>query len=80
MKKYFIHLETGKIQKYTNNMNKKLYRGNGYIGGVCQGLGTWSGMPSILWRVAFLFILPAAFWIYIVLWIVLSKEKEILIK
>ena len=43
-------------------MSKKLYRGDGYIGGVCQGLGDWSGIPSILWRVAFLFIIPFALW------------------
>jgi phage shock protein PspC (stress-responsive transcriptional regulator) len=54
-------------------MNKKLYRGNGYIGGVCQGLGEWAGIPSILWRVLFLFVIPAAFWVYIVLWICLPK-------
>ena len=55
-------------------MNKKLYRGNGYIGGVCQGLGEWSGIPGILWRIAFLFFIPAAMWIYFILWIVLSKK------
>jgi len=58
-------------------MNKKLYRGNGYIGGVCQGLGEWAGIPSILWRVLFLFVIPAAFWVYIVLWICLPKNKLI---
>jgi len=55
-------------------LNKKLHRGNGYIGGVCQGLGNWSGIPSILWRIAFLFILPWAVSIYIVLWIFLKKD------
>ena len=55
-------------------MNTKLYRGNGYIGGVCQGLGEWSGIPSILWRVAFLFVVPGALFIYIILWIFLTKE------
>jgi len=55
-------------------MNTKLYRGWGYIGGVCGGLGRWSGIPSFLWRVAFLFFIPAAFWIYLVLWVVLSKK------
>lgn len=55
-------------------MTNKLYRGGGYIGGVCQGLGEWSGLPSILWRVGFLFFIPAAFWVYIVLWMFLSKE------
>ncbi len=77
-----MHLGIGKIQKFTNNknlkiMNKKLYRGKGYIGGVCQGLGEWIGIPSILWRVLFLFIIPAAFWVYVVLWIFLSKEEII---
>ncbi len=56
-------------------MNKKLYRGDGYIGGVCQGLGDWSGIPSILWRVSFLFIIPFALWVYLVLWIFVSKES-----
>ncbi len=39
-------------------MNKKLYRGDGYIGGVCEGLGDWSGLPPILWRIAFIFVFP----------------------
>ena len=56
-------------------MSNKLYRGNGYIGGVCQGLGEWSNLPSILWRVYFIFIVHAAFWVYLVLWIFLSREK-----
>jgi len=55
-------------------MNKKLYREWGYIGGVCGGLDTWSGIPAILWRIAFLFFIPAAFWVYLILWIVLSKK------
>jgi len=58
-------------------MNNKLRRGDGYIGGVCQGLGNWSGIPSILWRVGFLFIFPCAFWIYVVLWIFLKKDFQI---
>ena len=58
------------------DMNKKLYRGNGYIGGVCQGLGEWSGIPSILWRVAFLFVIPAAFCIYLTLWIFIKKDFQ----
>jgi len=32
-------------------MNKKLYRGNGYIGGVCEGLGEWSGVSPTIWRI-----------------------------
>jgi len=55
-------------------MNKKLYLGHGYIGGVCQGLGEWSQTPPILWRIGFLFVFPYAFWIYIILWIFLDRE------
>ena len=62
------------LKQRNNTMNKKLNRGNGYIGGVCQGLGEWSGIPSILWRVGFLFFIPAAFWVYIVLWMILKKN------
>jgi len=53
--------------------NKKLYRGSGYVGGVCQGLGDWSGIPAILWRIAFLFV-PHAFWVYFILWVFVKKE------
>jgi|TARA_R100000900_G_scaffold76901_1_gene60947 phage shock protein PspC (stress-responsive transcriptional regulator) len=55
-------------------LNKTLYRGGGYIGGVCEGLGRWSGIPSILWRILFLFLGGGIFWIYILLWIVLPKR------
>ena len=54
-------------------MNNNLLRYNGYLGGVCEGLGKWSGVPAILWRIAFVFFIPAWFWIYIVLWIFLKK-------
>jgi len=55
-------------------MNNNLFRYQGYIGGVCEGLGIWSGIPSILWRISFAFFTPAAFWIYIILWIFLKKS------
>jgi phage shock protein PspC (stress-responsive transcriptional regulator) len=55
-------------------MRDKFYRGNGYIGGVCQGLYEWSGISAILWRVAFLFIIPFALWAYIALWIFVPER------
>jgi phage shock protein PspC (stress-responsive transcriptional regulator) len=74
-----VQLRYGTFKKNTKirklkNMNEKLYRRTGYVGGVCQGLGEWSGIPSILWRVGFLFFIPAAFWVYVVLWMVLKKN------
>tara|TARA_Y100001938_G_C8045072_1_gene408369 strand:- start:456 stop:644 length:189 start_codon:yes stop_codon:yes gene_type:complete len=59
-----------------SKMDKKLYRHPkaGYLGGVCHGVGEWSSLPPILWRLIFLFILPYAFWVYILLWIFLPKK------
>jgi phage shock protein PspC (stress-responsive transcriptional regulator) len=46
----------------------KFYRSNEkYVGGVCGGLGNYTGIDPIVWRLAFLFI-PSAFWIYIAMW------------
>lgn len=54
-------------------MGKKLYRVNGYIGGVCAGLGKWSGIPAILWRILFLFA-AGGFWAYLLLWIFVEQK------
>ena len=58
-------------------MNKRLYRGKGYIGGVCEGLGEWSGIPSILWRILAIFLtpFPTTVMIYILLWIFVKSKK-----
>ena len=37
-------------------MNNNLFRYQGYIGGVCEGLSIWIGIPSILWRISFVFL------------------------
>lgn len=55
-------------------MNKELYLGNGYIGGVCEGLGEWIGIPSILFRIGFLFVFPYAFIIYVLLYIFIKRK------
>ncbi len=57
-------------------MNKKMYLGNGYIGGVCEGLGDWSGIPSILWRIGFLFVFPYALGIYLALWVFVKRKNN----
>ena len=53
----------------------ELTRQGGYVGGVCQGIGEWSNLPSILWRLIFIFIMPYAFWVYILLWAFVPKKK-----
>ena len=55
-------------------MNNNLFRQGGYLGGVCEGLSVWSGILSVLWRIAFVFLIPAGFWIYIVPWASLKKS------
>jgi len=61
-------------KKRIYNYMDKLFLGDGYIGGVCDGLGKWSGIPPILWRIGFLFIFPYAFCIYLILWVTLKKH------
>ena len=60
--------------EYLDTKASVLKRRGGYIGGVCQALCDWSGIPSIIWRAAFLFIIPAAIWVYIFLWIFCKKQ------
>jgi phage shock protein PspC (stress-responsive transcriptional regulator) len=57
-------------------MNKNLYRENGYIGGVCEGLGNWSGIPSILWRIGFILIFPYPIWAYLILWFFIKHKTN----
>ena len=63
--------EENLLRKLTTSQNDK------WIGGVCGGLGTYTPLPSWLWRVIFCFI--SLFWglgvvIYILLWIFMPKE------
>lgn len=56
---------------------KKLNRGNGYIGGVCEGIGTFLNIDPIFPRLLFLFTIGAgSFWVYLILWIFTSKEDN----
>ncbi len=59
-------------------MNKRLYRGNGYIGGVCEGLGEWIGIPPILWRILAIFMLslPFTLMVYILMWIFVKRKNN----
>jgi len=56
-------------------MNGNLRRGNGYIGGVCEGLGKWTGIPSILWRLIFLLANFPSILVYVILWIFVKKNE-----
>jgi phage shock protein PspC (stress-responsive transcriptional regulator) len=60
---------------------KRYYRSrtSNIIGGVCGGLGDYTGIDPVLWRVAFFltwFLGPVTFWIYVTLWIASSKEPK----
>ena len=54
---------------------KKLKRfpNSGYVGGVCHGIGVYTGTTPIIWRIIALF--TPSFWIYIILWIFLKKGE-----
>jgi phage shock protein PspC (stress-responsive transcriptional regulator) len=51
---------------------KKFYRGNGYIGGVCEGLGNYFDIDPIFIRLLFLwgwwFYAGLTFCIYLGIW------------
>ena len=53
----------------------KFYRSddNSYVGGVCGGLGNYTGIDPIIWRLAFIFI-PSAFWVYVAMCIFTEKR------
>lgn len=49
-----------------------------WIGGVCGGLGTYSPVPTWVWRVVFLvliFCLGTGLLAYLILWVCIPKEK-----
>ena len=58
-------------------MNNNLFRQGGYLGGVCEGLSVWSGIPSVLWRIAFVFFFPS--WV-LDLYCSLGSSKKIFLK
>jgi phage shock protein C len=59
-------------------MQKKLYRGNGLVAGICAGLGDYFGIDPTIVRVIYVVVslLSAAFpgiLVYIILWFVIPK-------
>jgi phage shock protein C len=61
---------------------KRYYRSrtSNIVGGVCGGLGDYTGIDPIFWRFAFLIafnFFPPSAWVYIGLWISANKEPKI---
>jgi phage shock protein PspC (stress-responsive transcriptional regulator) len=56
-------------------MKNKLYRTDGYIGGVCQGIADNTNTSAIAWRLIFI-IIPCGFWAYMILWLLLKKQTK----
>jgi phage shock protein PspC (stress-responsive transcriptional regulator) len=58
---------------------KKLSRGNGIIGGVCEGLGEYFEVDPILLRLLFVITfftpLTPAVLIYLVFWVIIKKKQ-----
>lgn len=56
---------------------RRLYRGGGYIGGVCEGLGSFFDIDPIFPRLFFIITLGAgSFWVYLILWIFSSRKEK----
>lgn len=47
-----------------------------HVAGVCGGLGAATGTDARLWRVAFVFLLPVSFWVYVLAWLFLPVEPS----
>jgi len=46
------------------------------LAGVCGGLGEYFDIDPILFRLGFLFLLPLAVWIYLILWISVPEDPN----
>ena len=59
-------------------MRGRLYRStrNRVISGVCGGLGEYFDLDPILFRIVFLFFLPFALWVYLILWMALPEDPR----
>lgn len=56
-------------------------RADCWIGGVCGGLGQTTGLPSWVWRLIFVMLVLCAgtgAMVYLLLWILLPKEDDII--
>lgn len=45
-----------------------------YIGGVCGGLGEYTGIDAIFWRIGFLFTLKWTLPFYLIFWIFVKRK------
>jgi phage shock protein PspC (stress-responsive transcriptional regulator) len=48
----------------------------GYVGGVCHNLGKMTKVPSLLWRLIFLFGNFPSILIYLLLWVFMEYEYK----
>ena len=55
-------------------MKNKLYRTNGYLGGVCQGIADYTDTSALAWRFIFL-LAPGGLTAYLILWILLKESS-----
>lgn len=51
---------------------KRFVRKKGYLGGVCAGLGEYTGIDAIFWRLAFIFF--GGTLVYILIWMFTKQE------
>lgn len=64
-------------------MEKKLFRNrtNRIFGGVCSGLGEYSEIDPVIWRLLFVFcalataVIPAAL-VYFIMWMIIPTDEN----
>lgn len=65
-------------------MQKKLYRAvdEKMLGGVCAGIGNYFGIDKtivrLVWAILAVFSISALFWVYIICWIVIPADDNII--
>lgn len=55
----------------------RLYRNadDKILGGVCSGLANYLGIDPVILRIAFVLLIGALFWVYILLWIIVPSQS-----
>jgi phage shock protein PspC (stress-responsive transcriptional regulator) len=55
----------------------RLYRNadDKILGGVCSGLANYLGIDPVIMRIAFVLLIGALFWVYILLWIIVPSQS-----
>jgi|TARA_R110000744_G_scaffold235792_1_gene353414 phage shock protein PspC (stress-responsive transcriptional regulator) len=73
--KFLVSKLFSNLEKKNDKPTKPILRfpKNGYVGGVCHGIGVYTSTPPIIWRIISVLGISGAIFIYPTLWIFLKK-------